>query len=78
MKTWRYWEGHEPEDAFKQSRYAQVSLDVSSSSFDVRGGIGTISKDDFVADIVGQNIVILTEGVDGGDILIKEVCRPRW
>jgi hypothetical protein len=57
---------------------SQVCPDISSSGFDVRSHSSAVSDYNFVANVIGQYIVIFAEYINGFDVLIEKVCRPRW
>ena len=55
-----------------QVDYAQVGPHVSSGSFDERGSVGPRwVHDDLVANVVGQDVVILVEGVNGAEVQVE-------
>lgn len=52
--------------------YLQISLDISRGSFDVCGHIRAIDvDDDLVADIVGKDVVVFGERINGVGIQVQ-------
>lgn len=53
----------------------QISLSITGGSFDEGCSISAIrTYDHLISDVVSQNIVILGELVDSGNVEIEKVC----
>ena len=58
-------------------RNSQVCPNIPSSGFDKRGSVGPSRvHDDLVANVVGQDVVVLVEGIYSSDVKVEEVGRP--
>lgn len=55
----------------------QVGLDVTSSSLDIGQSIGVAWEiDDFVSNVVNQDIVVLRKGINGPDVFVQKRGCP--
>ncbi len=61
----------------KDSECLQVSLDVASRCFNVRSYRCAIRYDDLIADIISEDVVVLVKYINGPEVLIHDVGRPR-
>ena len=61
----------------KDSKRLQVSLDVASRRFNVRGYRCAVCYDDLIADIISEDIVVLIKYINGPEVLVHDVGRPR-
>ena len=56
----------------------QISLDITSSGLDECSSAGTVSGNyDLISDMVSQHVLVFGEGVNGVDVEVQKVCRPR-
>lgn len=54
----------------------QVRTNVPSSGLDIGCNRSFVAHNDLIANIVGQDVVVLAKGIDGLGILIEDVGRP--